>query len=181
MKNLFLLVLFFFPALSNAQTEVGSEPGKLLVIILIILALPLVFFLLSKLRKEKAASTKNRSLFSFGRLKVELQKDRKYRPRTLTLRVKNNKRKDVDVQAPVLMFRKLWSVRKFKLKGMDRSVIYPLYLEAGKIHELRINLGVFHEHDRSLASYYWAKVIVHDTHGRKYTSRYITLRKSLFS
>jgi hypothetical protein len=115
------------------------------------------------------------------RLKIELTKDREYRPNVLTLKIFNNSRRDIDLQAPVLLFRKLWSKRKFKLKGINRYEIYPLYLEAGKVHELRIDLSVFYSHDKKLRRFYWTKIRVADTKGKEYSSRYVTMRKSLFS
>ena len=87
----------------------------------------------------------------------------------------------MDLEAPVLIFRKLFLIRKFKLTGINHSAIYPLYLEAGKVHELRISLSIFHEYDRKLKRYYWSRILMRDTRGRKYTSKYVTLRKSLFS
>ncbi len=178
MKNYFPVLLFLFPFLAFGQNEVGPEGFNLILVVLLVLLLPLLFWLL---RRIKLRPSRLSGWFSFVPIRVELKKDRPLRPKTLTLQVKNNKKTDIDIEAPVLMFRKIWSIRKFRLKGIDRYEIYPLYLEAGKTHELRINLNVFHEHDRKLRNYYWAKVLVQDTTGKEYSSKYVTLRKSLFS
>lgn len=164
-----------------SQNEIQPEGNKLFWIIVILLALPILYYLLfHKLLRTKITIPDWRVLWRRP-LKIELTKDRQYRPNVLTLKVSNRSRKDIDLEAPILYFRKLWVKRKFKLKGVDRYEIYPLYLEAGKTHELRIDLSVFFNYDRTLKRYLWAKVRVTDTRGRKYSSRYVTLRKSLFS
>ena len=174
MNKTLTCLLLFIPFLCSAQTEVGPETSKLFLLLLIIFGLPAFFLLLSRFTKRTTNSLSKH-------LRIDLQKDRKYRPSTLTLSVKNNGDNDVDLECPVLIFRKYWRKRKFKLTGINQNTIYPLYLEAGKTHELRISLSGFHKHDHHLARYYWAKVLVRDTRSRKHSSRYISLRKSLFS
>ena len=169
------------PVVLQIQNEVGPEGQKLWVIPMLLLLLLGAYLLFRRQTIKKPGSHKKKFSLSLKRITVDLHKDRNFRPKVLILKVKNNRRKDVDIEAPVLVFRKLWSKRKFKLKGMNRYEIYPLYLEAGKEHELQINLSVFHEHDRSIRRFYWAKVFVFDTKGRKYSSKYVTLRKSLYS
>ncbi len=173
--------IFLSPILLQLTTEVSSQGSTALLIagLIILIAIGL-FFVLRYYRKKKGVKPSKFS-FSLKRIKVDLLKDRMYKPKTLTLRIKNKSRKDIDVEAPVLMFRKLWSKRMFRLKGLNRYEIYPLYLEAEKTHELRISLNVFHEHDKSLKRFYWAKVYTYDTKGREYSSRYVKLRRSLFT
>lgn len=181
MKKLFFTSLLIIPLGVLGQNEVAPEGYKLLWFVLILVAIPIAYYFINKL-VQKPGSQKGRSVSVFRRkLKIDLLKDRSYRPNVLTLKITNRSRKDFDLEAPVLCFRKIWSKRKFKLKGINRYEIYPLYLEAGKTHELRIDLSVFHSHDRNLKRFYWAKIRVRDTKGKKYSSPYITLRKSLFS
>jgi len=179
MRNLFLLMMLLCPLLVFPSNEVVPEGYKLIWLVLAILALVLVIPASRKLTGKRQLSF--RLPFFRGPLKVDLLQDRRYRPKMLTLVVKNTSHKDIDIEAPVILFRRLRSIRKFKLKGIDRHEIYPLYLEAGKMHELRINMGIFHGYDRTLRSYYWARILIRDTGGRKYSTRYVTLRKSLFS
>lgn len=169
------------PILLQVTNEVGPE-GNSAIFIIVISVVVVIFFLfvLKLLNKRKGLKT-GKSIFSFSKIKVELLKDKMYRPNTLTLLIKNSGKKDVDIEAPVLLFRKLWSKRKFKLKGINKYEIYPLYLEAGKTHELRISLSVFHGHDKSLKRFYWAKVYVYNTKGKKYASKYVILRRSLYT
>ncbi|KOH45285.1 hypothetical protein [Sunxiuqinia dokdonensis] len=181
MKRVVFLFLSLVPLGVAAQNEVAPEGYKLLWVVVISVAIPVVYYFIKKIL-QKPGSRKGKPVsVSRRKLKIDLLKDRTYRPNVLTLNITNNSKKDIDLEAPVLCFRKIWSKRKFKLKGINRYEIYPLYLEAGKTHELRIDLGVFFNHDRTLKRFYWAKIRVWDTKGKKYSSSYITLRKSLFS
>ncbi|WP_299580962.1 hypothetical protein [uncultured Sunxiuqinia sp.] len=181
MKKLFFSMLLLLPAGVFAQNEVQPAGYKLLWFIGILVALPIVYYFIQKFF-FKGTSQKGKPVsVSRSKLEINLLKDRKYRPTVLTLRVENRSKKDIDLEAPVLSFRKLWSKRKFKLKGINRYEIYPLFLEAGKTHELRIDLSVFYDHDRKLKRFFWAKIQLQDTKGKSYSSSFITLRKSLFS
>ncbi|RKD91779.1 hypothetical protein [Mangrovibacterium diazotrophicum] len=179
MPRVLLLLFFCIPFLCFGQTEVGPDSYFLYLAIAFILGVPLILYLVFAVRKRGKLSF--RKWFRKGKVEVELVPNRKYRPDVLTLVVHNKRTNAVDLESPVLIIRKLWSVRKFKLKGINRAEIYPLYLESGKTHELHIKLDVFHKHDSSLRSYYWARVLLKDTSGLTYSTNYITLRKSLVS
>ena len=179
MPRLFLLLLLSLPAFCFGQTEVGPDNYFLYVAIAFILGAPVILYLIFARRRKSKFSFKK--WFQKGRVEVKLVPNRKYRPDELTLVVRNNRKQAIDLESPVLIIRKLWSVRKFKLKGVNRAEIYPLYLESGKTHELQIKLDVFHRHDSSLRSYYWARVLLKDTSGLTYPTNYITLRKSFVS
>ncbi|HKJ43617.1 MAG TPA: hypothetical protein VKA27_16085 [Sunxiuqinia sp.] len=181
MKQYYFIALLMAPLVVFSDNEIRPEGGTLLWIIAVLLLLPIIYYLVFHVLFKRGKSTTNPKFWWKRRLKVELTKDRKYRPRVLTLKVQNRSSKDIDLEAPVIHFRKLWTKRKFKLKGIDRYEIYPLYLEAGKTHELRIDLSVFFNYDRKLRRFLWAKVRLTNTQGKKYSSRSVTLRKSLFS
>lgn len=179
MRKLLILVIVLVPSFCFGQTEVGPDGYFPLVILCLLVGVPLLFLFLRKLLKGRLGGVF--PWFAKRRLHVELIPNRGYRPDLLKLLVKNGTQKDIDIEAPVLVIRKLWSIRKFKLKGINRAEIYPLYLEKGKTHELQISLSVFHKHDPTLRSYYWTRVLLKDTTGHRYSTNYITLRKSLVS
>lgn len=179
MRNVFLVVTLLFPLFAFSQNEPGAEDYKLIWLLLAIIVLLIILPLLRE--RGKKGKIPLRMPLAGRRLKVELLPNRRYRPKVLTLVIKNTSRKDIDIDAPVILFRKLLLARKFKLKGIDRNVIYPLYLEAGKSHELSIHLDSFHDYDPTLRKFYWARIMLNDMNGRKYRTRYVTLRKSLFS
>lgn len=179
MRVRFLWLLLFAPVLCFGQNEVKSNAPEFFLFLAVILFVPLLFFAGSYFLKKK--NGKKKRWFSKGKLEVRLTGNKRYRPDALTLTVRNNQSDAVDLEAPVLIFRKLWSIRQFKLKGINRAEIYPLLLESGKTHELQLKLDVFHKHDPTLRSYYWAMVRIKNTTGRNYSTNYITLRKSLIS
>ena len=180
MKRTFFLILWIIPVIAFSQNEVNPDGYKLLIILLALLVIPLIFSVFWRIFKKKGNQKVNQK-FHWKKLKLFLDKDRKYRPGNLYLKIENVSSRDIDIEAPVLFFRKLWRMRKFKLKGINRQKIYPLYLEKGKTHELQIDLSIFYQHDKKLKRFYWAKIKLRDTKGKRYSSKYITLRKSLFS
>ncbi|MFV0377793.1 MAG: hypothetical protein ACK5JD_10895 [Mangrovibacterium sp.] len=179
MRKPLLCIFSMLPVFAFGQTEVGPDRYFPLLILAVLVGVPLFVWVYGRL--TKGGGKPFFSVFSKQKLQVELLPNRSYRPELLTLLINNGTRRDVDIEAPVLIIRKLWSVRKFRLKGINRAQIYPLYLEKNNKHELRISLSVFFRHDPTLHSYYWARVLLKDTTGRCYSTNYVTLRKSLFS
>ncbi|MDX9883756.1 MAG: hypothetical protein RBS73_16970 [Prolixibacteraceae bacterium] len=182
MKILTLLIFVLIPSVVLAQKQVGPEGYKLFWIAAFILLFVAVKMLSSFIRSKKGFKPRSpKSWFKRKRLEVELTKDRLVRPKVLTLKVKNTGARYVDIEAPVLVFRKLWSIRKFRLKKVKNEEIYPLYLEVGKTFTLTIELSRFFEHDRKLKRFYWGRVILEDVDGRRFKTKYVSLRKSLYT
>ncbi len=179
MRNVSFVLMSLYPLFAFSANEYGTEDYKLTWLLLAIIVLLIILPLLRE--RGKKGKIPLRIPFTTRRLKVDLFPNRRYRPQVLTLVVRNISRKDIDIEGPVILFRKLFLIRKFRLKGIDRNIIYPLYLEAGKSHEIRVNLSGFHDYDTTLRKFYWARVMLKDTNGQKYKTRYVTLRKSLFS
>jgi hypothetical protein len=154
-----------------------------LVWIILILAIPyLALLLVVIIRKAKnLKSYKLSRLFKKVKLEIVLEKDKPLRPEVLTLTIRNIGKNDADIDAPVLEFRKIWTKRKFKLSGISRQPIYPMFIYPGKLHQLRIETATFHQYDRSIKSFYWARILVSDIDGRQWKSNKVKLRKSLFT
>lgn len=117
-------------------------------------------------------------LFKKVQLEITLEKDRVYRPTVLTMTIRNTGKNEADIDAPVLEYRKIWTKRKFKLNGISGNTIYPMFIEPGNAHQLRIETISFHQYDREIKSYYWARILVSDAEGRKWKSNKVKLRKS---
>lgn len=179
MKKTFVLsFLLLCSQLLFAQDEIGPEGGTLFWFLLPILFLLGSFFLFRK-KTDKKVKTK-RPLFEFGKVVIELEKDRLYYPDYLTLKVKNTGNTDMDLGQPLLVFDNFWLKRKFKLKGMGSRTFYPLYLEKEKTHNLQIDLTRFYSHDKSLKKFPKAKVIIYNVKGKRLGSKSVYLRKTLF-
>lgn len=179
--NLYLNLFLFDPLALFSGNETDPEKLQLLRIIAI-----LTGFLVLIIGWEAWKVWKNRKnsggLFRFlkkVKLDVVLNKDRLFRPQILTLTIRNTGKYEADLNAPVLEFRKIWSKRKFKLNGIKGQQIYPLFLQPGITHQLVIETSTFHQYDRSIKSFYWARIYVSDIEGRKWKSNNVKLRKSL--
>lgn len=162
------------------QGQVAPEGYKLFWMLgAVVFVLLLLWFIIY--RSSKRQSSQRKYLFRKRKLKLDLSKDRSVRPKTLKLIVENIGASEVDMEAPVLLFRKLWSKRKFKLKKVNGKLIYPLFLETGKIHRVDIDLTKFFEHDKKIKRFYWGRIIISDVKGKTFKSKYVSLRKSLFT
>jgi len=175
----YLLLNLSLPQFISRATE-GVEKETLiwmnLILILLLLAaltprLPKIFTLIKSFRFSR--------LFRRVKLEIKLEKDRPFRPQVLTLTIRNTGRNTADIDAPVLEYRKIWTKRKFKLNGINGNQIYPMYIDPGKAHQLRIETSTFHQYDRTIKSFYRARVLLTDIDGRKWKSNTVILRKSL--
>ncbi|HPE75585.1 MAG TPA: hypothetical protein P5210_04215 [Draconibacterium sp.] len=174
MKKYFLLFIILGSTLKlSAQNEVGPDGGKLLWLLLIVLAAVLVFFVL--MRK----GNKKRPLFAREKIKIELDKDRRYFPDNLTLNVKNAGNTEVDLDRPLLVFDNFWLKRKFRLSGTNNRVFYPLYMSKGYNHTLNIDLNHFYSYDKKLKRYPKVKITIFNVKGKRLGSSSIYLRKTL--
>jgi len=176
-------ILFVFYLLSSklilAQNEIGPEGNKLIWTLLFVAVL-IVAFVINVRLSPKSATKSSKKLFSVKRIRVKLEKDARYYPDHLILKVKNTGNTDLDLDQPLLVFDNFWLKRKFKLKGMASRTFYPLYLESGKAHSLDIDLTRFYGHDKRLKKFPKAKVLIRDVKGRKLGSSSVFLRKTLF-
>lgn len=176
----YFLLLNLSLADSISQIASGVEKETLIEIIII-----LIILLLAVLGYEIQRISRNTNLFGFSRffrkvqLVITLEKDRLFRPHVLTMTIRNIGKNEADIVAPVLEFKKIWTRRKFKLIGISGQPIYPMYIDTGKTHQLKIETSTFHLYDRSIKSFYWARVYVSDVEGRKWRSNKVKLRKSL--
>lgn len=180
MKKGISLVFFSFPLLVRSQDLSGMEKETLIQIIYL-----LVFLLVIVVGWEiyryfnKHQIRPFAGLFSKTKLEVELEKDKLYRPQILTMTIRNTGTKELEFHTPVLEFRKIWSKRKFKLNGINGRQIYPLFLDPGETHTLRIETANLYQYDKTIKSFYWAQIHVTETNGRLWRSKPVKLRKSL--
>lgn len=179
MKRLIFLVSFI--ALTQpvwAQNEIGPEGHKLLWFAVILsIAVLLILLLIGPFKLKRKI---NWPSFSKKKVSVELKKDALYYPDELTLTIKNEGEKAVDIEQPMLVFSSIWVKRKFRIKGTNNASFYPLYLDKEQSHTLTIDLDRFYSHSRSLRKLPKAKVVIFEVNGRKLGSQSVYLRKTLF-
>lgn len=161
-----------------AQNEVGPEGHKLLWVFLFLAAVT-VAFIVSGRSFQKKSKKERRPFMQLKKLSIKLEKDANFYPDNLILTVKNNGTTAIDLDQPLLVFDNFWLKRKFKLKGMDNYNFYPLYLESGKTHQLKIDLNRFYTHDKSLKKFPKTKIYLKDVKGKKLGNKAVFLRKTL--
>jgi hypothetical protein len=181
MKRWYFDLLLFDPLALFSGNETDPEKLELIRIIVILL---IVLILIVGWEAWRFFRKNGNSGVSFLfpkkiKLKVSLEKDRLFRPQILTMTIRNIGKYEADLNAPVIEFRKIWSKRKFKLNGIKGHQVYPLFLQPGITHQLHIEMATFHQYDRTIKSYYWARIYVSDVEGRKWKSNEVKLRKSL--
>lgn len=181
MNDCYLGVFLFDPLALISGNELDPEKLQLLRIIAI-LSILLGFFILREAWKFFSKPANRRRFFSFYKkikLEVTLEKEKAFRPQLLTMTIRNMGKHDADLNAPVIEFRKIWSKRKFKVNGINGQQVYPLFLYPGHVHQLQIETVTFHQYDRSIKSYYWARIYISDVEGRQWKSNKVKLRQSL--
>ncbi len=164
--------------LSEFSSGVDKETLILIIIALSVLLLAIFGFELFRFLRNRNSGFLS-ILFRKVQLKVSVEKDRIFYPKVLTMTIRNTGNQVVDISAPVLEYRKIWSKRKFKLNGVSGQQIYPLLLDPGKVHRLPIETATFLQYDSEIKSYYWVRIYVSDVEGRKWKSNDVKLRKSL--
>jgi len=178
-KGCFLLVALNLPQIVSRLAEAFEK--ETLIWMILIMAIPFVAMLaifIFRITRNIKPIKLSRFLKTV-KLEILLEKDKPLRPQLLTLTIRNTGKNEADIDAPVLEFRKIWTKRKFKLNGINGNAIYPMYISSGKTHELRIETSTFHQYDRSIKSFYWARIRVTDVDGRTWKSNSVKLRKSL--
>jgi hypothetical protein len=180
MIKVYFLLLASNPLLSFSQLISGIEKETLALMVIVLSVLLLAVLGIGLIRFLRNRNSGFLSIFFRKiQLNVSVEKDRLFFPKVLTMTIRNTGNQAVDISAPVLEYRKIWSKRKFKLNGVSGQQIYPLLLEPGKVHRLPIETSTFHEYDSEIKSYYWARIYVSDVEGRKWKSNDVKLRKSL--
>ena len=174
--------LFLFDPLALFSGN-ETDPEKLQLIRIIAILLVLLFLIIGWVSWKFIQKKRNSGgFFRFlkkVKLEVILEKDRLFRPQLLTITITNIGKYEADLDAPVLEFRKIWTNRKFKLNGIKGQQVFPLFLNPGITHQMRVETATFHQYDREIKSFYWARIYVSDVEGRKWKSNKVKLRKSL--
>jgi len=185
MKRFLLINILLTAHLQAFAVNVkGPDTIAILGILLIVVISAALFYLLFlKKRNSNQESTRKRGSSFFHRrgMTLSLEKNRLYYPDYLTMTVTNTRSSDLDIDNPLLIFSNFWIKRKFRLKGTGNHVFYPLLLEAGKKHDLTIDLNHFYRHDKRLKRYPKVTICIRDVSGRFSVSKSMMLRKTLFS
>jgi hypothetical protein len=152
----------------------------LMKIILIIAVLVIGFFLFYRTRTFARGSS-GRKLSFRKRTKpyaaeITLQKSSPLNPSIIEMTVLNAGINELDLNAPVIIFRRWFTKRRFRVLKVEHSEIYPILLERNKAYELDISLEQFYETLPELQLACRMSVEMKDLKGNRYKSDTIRLK-----
>jgi hypothetical protein len=153
-------------------------PFLKLIAIVILIGTIVLYFLLERYYRRGTPGRKR----SFGerllRRKVEiiLSGNRPVKPSHVLMTVRNTGRREVDLLAPVLVFKRWRSKRMFRILTVKESEIYPMFMDPGQESVVNISLGQFYQSVPELKRACRLSVEMKDDTGKKYKSRTIRLK-----
>ncbi len=148
--------------------------------ILIITVLVIGYFIFNRSRTfSKGTSGKkmsfNRRTKPFSAT-IDLYKSSRLNPTNIEMVVTNSGTREVDLHAPVIIFRRWFTKRKFRVIRVEHSEIYPILLEKDKTYLLDISLEQFYETVPELQLACRMSVEMSDLSGKRYKSQTIRLK-----
>lgn len=152
---------------------VQPDGDKLIWLLLILTGIGLAVYLY--IRRKKIAFTGFRSS-----LAIELSKNKIYHPTIISLTIENRSKKPVTIHHPIIRFKKLRKEKAFKIKAVNSSQIYPLYLESGKTHVLPVGLDTFFNFDQKLKKFSRVRIEFKYDGDKNKKTRYLLLKPTFF-
>ena len=152
----------------------------MLKIVLIIIVLVIGFLTFNRTRTfSKGASGKK---MSFNKrtnpfdAAIKLHKSSHLNPTNIEMVVTNTGSREIDLHAPILIFNRWFTSRKFRVLKVEHSEIYPILLEKGKTYFLDISLEQFYETVPELQLACRMSVEMRDLSGKRFKSQTIRLK-----
>ena len=147
---------------------------------LIITILVIVFFVFNRTRTFSRGTRGKKLSFSKRRVlydaEIDLIKSRRFNPSNIEMVVTNTGTKDIDLNAPVIIFKRWFTKRKFRVLRVEHSEIYPIIIEPGKSSILDISLEQFYDTVPELQLACRMSIEMKDQNGKKFKSQTIRLK-----
>jgi hypothetical protein len=169
--------LLYIIVLAGKDTFDFSPVLKLIVVI-VLLACLAFYFLVARLYR-KGTPGRKRSFgekLRRGKVEITLSGNRPIKPSHVLMTVRNTGRREVDLQAPVLIFKRWRSRRRFRILTVKESEIYPMFMDPGQESVVNISLNQFYQSVPELRNACRLSVEMNDDTGRKYRSSTIRLK-----
>ncbi|HEY3389095.1 MAG TPA: hypothetical protein VGK38_05950, partial [Prolixibacteraceae bacterium] len=116
---------------------------------LIIIVLVIGYFILNRTRTFAKGTNGKKLSFNKKRVpyaaEIGLDKSQRFNPSNVGMTVTNTGTKEIDLNAPVITFKRWFSKRKFRVLKVEHSEIYPILLEPGRTYMLDISLDQFYD------------------------------------
>lgn len=166
------------PLLAIPETDSYLLPA--LKVILIIALIGYLAFYLLRTRIYKRGIPGRKLTFSErlipGKIDISLSGDRTSNPSYVMMVVRNTGKREVDLNAPILIFRRWRSKRMFRVLSVRESDIYPMLMDPGQESVVNISLEQFYRDVPELRRACRLSVEMKDDTGRKFKSRTIRLK-----
>ena len=147
---------------------------------LIITTLVIVFFVFNRSRTFAKGTRSKKLSFSKRRVlydaEIDLIKSQRFNPSNIEMVVTNTGTKDIDLNAPVIIFKRWFTKRKFRVLRVEHSEIYPILIEPGKSSLLDISLDQFYDTVPELQLACRMSIEMKDQNGKKFKSQTIRLK-----
>lgn len=152
---------------------VGPQGDKLIWVFLILVIIGITAFILTR---------KNHfSIFSFRKkIIVTIQKNKVYHPSVIQLNIENKSKKAIVIEHPVIRFKSGRKNIAFKIKAVNARVIYPLFLEIGKTHQLPVALEPFYDYNPKLKKFSRLRIEFKYDKEKQKKTRYLLLKPTFF-
>ncbi len=148
--------------------------------VLIIIVLVIGFIVFNRTRTfSKGASGKKMSFRKRTKpfcVEILLHKSARFNPSNVEMSVTNTGIKAIDLYAPVIIFKRWFTKRKFRVLKVEHSEIYPILLERDKTYVLDISLEQFYETVPELQLACRMSIEMKDLNGNKFRSQTVRLK-----
>jgi len=147
---------------------------------MIITVLVIGFFIFTRTRTFAKGTSVKKMSFRNRRVPyaatISLSKNQHFNPTNIEMSVTNSGIKDIDLNAPVIIFRRWFTKRKFRVLRVEHSEIYPILLEPGQTSYLDISLNQFYDSIPELQLACRMSIEMRDKNGKKFNSQTIRLK-----
>jgi hypothetical protein len=111
-----------------------------------------------------------------SKIKIEILRDKINNPFLINLIVQNTGKKEIELNAPVLVFKSWARKRRFRILSVDFSDIYPMLIMKGKAAVIPIDLKQFYRYDPGLKKASRMGVEIPEVDGPTFKSRTFRLK-----
>jgi hypothetical protein len=176
--NLLFISNILYIKILNISDHFYLSPVLKLILVVVLLGSLFVYFLSNRILR-KGTPGRKRSFgerLMRGRVEILLSGNRTLHPSYVLMTVRNIGRREVDLHAPVVVFKRWRSRRLFRILTVKESEIYPMFMDPGQESVVNISLEQFYQSIPELRKACRLSVEMKDDTGRKYKSRTIRLK-----
>lgn len=154
---------------------IEPEGEKMIYVLLVAILIAVILFFIFK-RKKLPKININYS----APVKANITKNKIYHATIITLEINNRSKKGITIENPVIRFKRGRKEKAFKIKAVNSTQIYPLFLEAGKSHKLPVTLQPFYDFNKKLKRLSRVRIEFAYNKNRKKKTKYLLLKPTLF-